>query len=85
MLEILFLYFYTSQIYQMKYLYPLCLLLVSITSFSQSHFLIEIPFSNQVDEAAVIAEGKVIANKAYWDINQHNIYTVHTIDVSKSN
>ncbi len=67
----------------MHKLYFLSLLLLSFISYSQVHLLKEIPLSDQVNSAEVIAEGEVIAKKSYWDSNKHNIYTVHTIDLSK--
>ena len=67
----------------MHKLYFLSLLLLSFISYSQVHLLKEIPLSDQVNSAEVIAEGEVIAKKSYWDSNKHNIYTVHTLDISK--
>ena len=67
----------------MHKLYFISLLLLSFISYAQVHLLKEIPLSEQVNSAEVIAEGEVIAKKSYWDSNKHNIYTVHTIDLSK--
>ena len=67
----------------MHKLYFLSLLLLSFISHAQVHLLKEIPLSDQVNSAEVIAEGEVIAKKSYWDSNKHNIYTVHTLDISK--
>ena len=68
----------------MKNINILLLLAVSLVGFSQDHFLARISFSDQVLAANVIVEGKVIAKKSYWDKGKKNIYTVNTIDVSKS-
>ncbi|MBQ4821720.1 matrixin family metalloprotease [Aquimarina sp. MMG016] len=38
----------------------------------------------RVNEATHIIEGKVIASDGYWDVNKHNIYTVHTVTTYKS-
>ena len=67
----------------MHKLYFLSLLLLSFISHAQVHLLKEIPLSDQVNSAELIAEGEVIAKKSYWDSNKHNIYTVHTLDISK--
>lgn len=67
----------------MHKLYFISLLLLSFISYAQVHLLKEIPLSEQVNSAEVISEGEVIAKKSYWDSNKHNIYTVHTIDLSK--
>ena len=67
----------------MHKLYFISLLFLSFISYAQVHLLKEIPLSEQVNSAEVIAEGEVIAKKSYWDSNKHNIYTVHTIDLSK--
>lgn len=56
----------------------------TLLSFSvNSQMLAEIPLEHQVDNADVIVEGKVTAKKSYWDEGKKNIYTVHTIDVSR--
>lgn len=68
----------------MKNLYTFLVLSISFLSFSQGHFLAKIPLSEQVSSAKAIVEGKVIAKKSYWDTGKKNIYTVHTIDISKS-
>ena len=67
----------------MHKLYFISLLFLSFISYAQLHLLKEIPLSEQVNSAEVIAEGEVIAKKSYWDSNKHNIYTVNTIDLSK--
>ena len=67
----------------MHKLYFISLLFLSFISYAQVHLLKEIPLSEQVNSAEVIAEGEVIAKKSYWDSNKHNIYTVNTIDLSK--
>lgn len=67
-----------------KKIHLLLVLICPIFSFSQGHFLSKIPLSEQVASAEVIAEGKVVAKKSYWDKGKKNIYTVHIIDVSKS-
>lgn len=52
--------------------------------FSQNHLLSEIPLPQQVEMANIIAEGQVIAKTSHWDKEKKNIYTVYTIEVSKS-
>lgn len=61
----------------------LLLLLLPFFSFTQNSFLIKIPFPDQVSMADIIVEGKVIHKKSYWDVDHKNIYTVHTVEVSK--
>lgn len=68
----------------MKNIYILFLLLTTFFGFSQNHFLAKVPLSDQVSAAKVIAEGKVVSKKSYWDKGKKNIYTIHTVDVSKS-
>lgn len=79
----IFSYVYKPNLIEMQKLYFLSLLLLSFISYSQVHLLKEIPLSDQINSAEVIAEGEVIAKKSYWDSNKHNIYTVHTLDISK--
>jgi hypothetical protein len=68
----------------MKRTYMLLLFIMPAFVFAQNHFLAKIPFSKQVSYAEVIAEGKVMSKKSYWDKDKKNIYTVYTVDVSKS-
>lgn len=48
----------------MHKLYFISLLLLSFISYAQVHLLKEIPLSEQVNSAEVIAEGEVIAKKS---------------------
>ena len=57
----------------MHKLYFLSLLLLSFISHAQVHLLKEIPLSDQVNSAEVIAEGEVIAKKSYWDSSEVSI------------
>lgn len=68
----------------MKNIYILLFISTTFFGFSQGHFLAKVPLSDQVSAAKVIAEGKVVSKKSYWDKGKKNIYTVHTVDVSKS-
>lgn len=52
--------------------------------FSQVHLLDNIPLKKQVAIADVIVEGKVINEVSYWGEDHKNIYTVHTLEVSKT-
>lgn len=62
--------------------FAICSIFMFSTAFSQG-MMYEIPFQEQVQKSQQIVEGKVISKKSFWDINQHNIYTVNTIEIYK--
>ncbi|WP_377712960.1 matrixin family metalloprotease [Pseudofulvibacter geojedonensis] len=39
---------------------------------------------NRINEASIIVEGVVTESQSYWDNNEHNIYTVHRVEVYKN-
>ncbi|WP_190277577.1 T9SS type A sorting domain-containing protein [Adhaeribacter rhizoryzae] len=45
--------------------------------------LIPMPLAQRVEQATVILEGKVLAQKSFWDARQQNIYTANTVEVFK--
>jgi len=57
-------------------------LIITFTSKAQE-LMIEVPFNTQIESSSQIIEGKVISKTSFWDDNQHNIYTVNTIEVYK--
>ncbi|MBC8754666.1 matrixin family metalloprotease [Kordia sp. YSTF-M3] len=64
----------------------LLFLIIGVFGFAQECSILMTPLSIQerTNEATHIIEGKVMASNAYWDVNKHNIYTVHTISTYKS-
>ncbi|WP_298515807.1 matrixin family metalloprotease [uncultured Kordia sp.] len=64
----------------------LLFLIIGVFGFAQECGTLMTPLSIQErsNEATHIIEGKVMASNAYWDVNKHNIYTVHTITAYKS-
>lgn len=60
----------------------ICSLFILSQAFSQG-MLYEIPLNEQVQKSRQIIEGKVVSKKSFWDKEQHNIYTVNTIEVYK--
>ncbi|GLB48717.1 hypothetical protein Y10_10850 [Neptunitalea sp. Y10] len=42
-----------------------------------------ITLENQVAAASTIVEGKILHSESFWDANQDNIYTLHTVEVIK--
>lgn len=67
----------------MKQLLTLLAVSLPLFIFSQVQLLDNIPLQKQVAIADVIVEGKVINEVSYWDVDHKNIYTVHTLEVSK--
>ena len=59
-----------------------CFLFISSAAFSQG-MMHEIPLNEQVQNAQLIVEGKVVSKKSFWDVKRHNIYTVNTLEVYK--
>ncbi|WP_075341543.1 matrixin family metalloprotease [Tenacibaculum agarivorans] len=60
-------------------------ILCSATSFGQSCGVLMKPLSIQerVDNATKVIEGEIISSKSYWDLQRHDIYTVHEVKVYK--
>lgn len=56
---------------------------VSLT-FLNAQMLKEVSLKQQIDNSTLVVEGKVIAEKSFWDAKNHNIYTSHTIKVYKT-
>lgn len=42
-----------------------------------------LPIDSQVNQSNLVVEGKVISKRSFWDANQQNIYTAHTVEVFK--
>jgi hypothetical protein len=64
----------------------LLILFLTITMTFKSlaqELMIEVPLTTQVQSSSQIIEGKVLSKTSFWDNNQHNIYTVNTIEVYK--
>ncbi|WP_170252499.1 T9SS type A sorting domain-containing protein [Adhaeribacter aerolatus] len=45
--------------------------------------LVPAPLPQRVEQATVILEGKVVAQKSFWDAGHQNIYTANTVEVYK--
>ncbi|GLB53510.1 hypothetical protein NBRC110019_25510 [Neptunitalea chrysea] len=58
-------------------------LTVLLVQYSNAQLTYEVGLREQLDKAVVIVEGKVLDSKGIWDANYANIYTVHTVQVSK--
>lgn len=59
------------------------MMLIMITPSLAQELLYEVPFSSQIQSSSQIVEGKVISKTSFWDDNNHNIYTLNTIEVYK--
>ncbi len=60
------------------------LLVLSVLAVSLGYgqcSLYEVPLNNRINQATVIVEGNVVAQKSFWDDLQHNIYTATKIEV----
>lgn len=44
--------------------------------------LIELPLDEILGRSPLIVEGRVLAQKSFWDNNRHNIYTQNTVRVT---
>lgn len=62
---------------------PLICFLFCFTNLSAQELLYEVPLNEQIQNSSQIVEGKVLSKRSFWDANQHNIYTVNTIEVYK--
>lgn len=67
----------------MKYITAFLVVFLPTYLFSQAQLLNNIPLEKQVAIANAIVEGKVISKASYWDVDHKNIYTVHTVEISK--
>ncbi|AXG71976.1 internalin-J [Kordia sp. SMS9] len=69
-----------------KQILLLAFLLVHTFVFSQECGALMTPLSIQerTNEATNIVEGKIIASTSYWDVNKHNIYTLHDVSIYKN-
>lgn len=70
-------------IYNMKHILAFFVVSLPLFIFSQVELLNNISLENQIAIADAIVEGKVINKASYWDAGHKNIYTVHTVEVSK--
>ncbi|MFH4963563.1 T9SS type A sorting domain-containing protein [Gaetbulibacter sp. M235] len=43
----------------------------------------EIPLKQQIENASLVVEGKVLSKKSFWDVKHEKIYTANTIEVYK--
>lgn len=68
-----------------KTLLVLITLSISFWSKAQDCGAMMLPMSieERSNEATSIIEGEVIESQGHWDVNKHNIYTVHTVKVYK--
>lgn len=54
-----------------------------MSSVCSQELLYEVPIQEQIDNADVIVEGKVVSRASYWNSQQTNIFTVNTVEVYK--
>lgn len=59
------------------------LFVIGILNVNGQVLLKEAPLKEQVDNSALIVEGKVIAKRSYWDANNERIFTSNTVEVYK--
>ena len=57
--------------------------LIFTTSGISQESLYKVSMSQQIEESSFVIEGKVLSNYSFWDDNQLNIYTSHTVVVYK--
>lgn len=63
-----------------------CLLLgLGFSPFSIRAQLYELPFEDIIDQSALIVEGRVTAQRSFWDTGEENIYTASTVEVFRVN
>lgn len=55
----------------------------SSLAFPQECLLIEIPFSQKVNNSSLVIEGEVISQKSFWNTEHTRIYTTNVIEVYK--
>ena len=67
----------------MKYIIPFLIVFLPTYLFSQVQLLNNIPIEKQMAIADAVVEGKIINKASYWDAGHKNIYTVHTVEISK--
>jgi len=67
----------------MKKVYLLPLLLLPIFTISAQCLIQEVVLEERIHTSEYIVEGKVIAQKSFWDYLYHNIYTANTIELYK--
>ncbi len=61
----------------------LFLTIYSLLAFSLQAQLYELPFAEPFQRAAVVVEGRVIAQQSMWDNGRRNIYTVNLVEVAR--
>jgi hypothetical protein len=56
---------------------------LSFSSVFAQELLYEVAIQEQIDNADVVVEGKVVSRASYWNSQQTNIFTVNTVEVYK--
>jgi hypothetical protein len=56
---------------------------LSFSSVFAQELLYEVSIQEQIDNADVVVEGKVVSRASYWNSQQTNIFTVNTVEVYK--
>lgn len=67
----------------MKKIYLLCSFLFTVLEANSQCMTFPVSFSDRMQNAGVIVEGKVVAKNSYWNSSQNFIYTSNIIDVYK--
>lgn len=61
----------------------LSVIALSFSSVFAQELLYEVSIQEQIDNADVIVEGKVVSRASYWNSQQTSIFTVNTVEVHK--
>lgn len=59
------------------------LIVLNFEALLSQVMLREIPLRQQIENASLVVEGKVIAKQSFWDADHKKIYTANTVDVFK--
>jgi archaellum component FlaF (FlaF/FlaG flagellin family) len=66
----------------LKYPFLLAMVFSFSVGFSQE-LLYEVSMQEQIENADIIIEGKVVSKVSYWNSQQTNIFTINTVEVYK--
>ncbi|PWH83670.1 hypothetical protein DIS18_03700 [Algibacter marinivivus] len=67
----------------LKFTFLLLTFLINIPTIFAQVSLREISLKEQVDNSSLVAEGKVVAQRSFWDADHKLIYTANTVEVYK--
>lgn len=67
----------------LKLTFLLLTFLISIPTIYAQVSLREVSLKEQVDNSSLVAEGKVVAQRSFWDADHKLIYTANTVEVYK--